>query len=452
MKHPYPFKRVSWQNGSVITEEHFTMLEHWIEDQFSFYCQITSNSHGLLKHQTLMTEFNQLDTIRFTRLDNILWRVDIENFAGITSAGEYIVIEERTSYDFRIKKSDQDHSGFLYIYISSSEVLDSFSENLIEEEQIISTKKQYIISTTPNPNHGIPIARFILKGDNVVVDDTYIAPFITTTSSHQAVLYRRKIQEANSELAHSLKKYIKAITINNELMKYWNFTANSLRYIHQFGLYIEDHSNVTFTHLRQETRKLFMGIHDELFLLSLHSGQDNLLHRFQEVKDVIRFFVEEFENDARNTDVILDKTIQSYKSIVEFLSYLPLGPEKQQQIPLREIVISQVPTGNRIILYFSKRESFTRHKTQLSIKLSEFKVGIPIREGIKVGLNPLLPFGGLEDITQYLQTLPDINGYLLEIPIHLVDRDTTDAIVLYLPRPLGEEVNLEKNVAVFVKD
>lgn len=452
MKHLYPYERVSWKNGSVITEEHFIMLENWIEDQFSFYTQLIPNSSGLFKHYSLMDEFNNTDSIHFTRLDNILWRVEIRNFSGLTSAGEHIVIRDRISYDFRIKKSDQDHSGNLSIYLSSTQESGSHNEDFIEEGQIITTTKKYSVSTTPNPSHGIPIARFLLKGDNVVVDDSYIIPFVTMSSSHSALWYKRKINEANSELSYSLKKYINAITTNNELMKYWNFTANSLRFVHQFGLNIEEHSNIMFALLRQETRKLFMGIYDELFFLSLYPGQDNLFHRFQEVRDVLQYFTEDREYDVRDADVVLGKTLQSYKSITEFLSYLPLGPEKQQQIPLKDISISQVPTGNKIVLYFTKRENFTRHKTQLSIKLSEFKVGIPIREGIKVGLNPLLPFGGLEDITQHLQNLPDINGYLLEIPTHLVDRDMTDAIVLYLPRPLGEEVNLEKNVAVFVKD
>jgi len=75
-----------------------------------------------------------------------------------------------------------------------------------------------------------------------------------------------------------------------------------------------------------------------------------------------------------------------------------------------------------------------------------------IREGVKFGMSRTLTFADLEDITYCLKALPTGDGYVLEVPPERVDHDSSETFVLFLPRPLGENIDLKKNITVFLKD
>lgn len=449
----YPTNRVQWRNGEVITEDHFNFLELWIEQLLAFQFIYLSDKGGMLRHPTAMKHFNLKKNIFFNRVDNILWRVEIEYFCAVNSFGKPIIIEERKTFELRIRRSDQDADGNLYIYIIP-QTNQANQPELVANDDIETDvslyKTQYQLTTTPDPLSGIPIARFTIRGENIVVDENFIIPTLTTNGSQWAQIFTESLYKSYSHWKVTLETYFKTLQPLPELHHIWTVTSNFLR--STSSILTELHAeNLHFELYLRIVRRFFLIMKTDIEILISAFRSEGLRMKASQVIDILDTFQFHTQN-LQQYDALLSSLINAFTAITELLSEFPSGPERELTLPISGIELREVSTGNKLLISFNKKEQFVRGKSKIILRLTNFSMATQIREGVKFGMSRTLTFADLEDITYCLKALPTGDGYILEVPPERVDHDSSETFVLFLPRPLGENIDLKKNITVFLKD
>lgn len=447
------FKKVLWRNGDVVAEDHFYSLEEWIEELVS-----TNNfpigTHGLFRNAFLQSTYNDLENIKFRRVEGSTYQVDIFQFQAFTPLGRLVKIDDTRTFNFLFRPQQKSPDSKYVLFIMPT---DSGRDAIVESDSEPTTgvavyDPLYEVSITNNQNNGVALCRFKFEDNELVVDKSFIPSGIFISSSAVSVDAQSNILSKFALWNSLLENYLKSLKPTPELALVWNATGQFIRTNGFFKPVIENVHSPTINYFIS-LQQFFNQVKSELQILSVGWEQPTLKQRLNEAVeklDVPIFSTNEPQIDLTET---FSRSEKLFDDITKLLSYLPAGPIAEKTLPISRVELMKEAAGNRLNIYLEGEAQFAKGKTQISFQLREFSKADPVGKNIRVGMGAAI-FAQLLDLKNLLKRVPGESfTYTIECPPEVVTKDKASQLTLFLPQPLGEGViDLKSHITIIIRD
>ncbi len=449
----FSLQRVIWRDGDVITESHFYEQERWLENLIGLASQ-NDFRYGLFRNVLFQDYYNKPKNISFHHIEGAQYRVDIEFFQGRNQLGRICKIDDKREFKLNVEFSRSDE-GKILVYLLPKKI-DRKNDDEIErisEEIETGTRlyyDQYILSTTNTNNEGIPIMRFVSKGNNLDIDETFIPFGLCMSSSASCLSAHQSFCDEFARYKRLLTDYIKTQRPDHEPL-IWTATTNILRLIHHFEQPLFDNTSATIVFFRNLSM-FFNQLQSELFILSVGKSGEFITHKTNDVIDVLKIPIIKISEQQYDLGFGFRQSTLILESLIKYLEYLPAGPISEKELPIKQVNFNKIAGWNRFTVHLSSETLFQKGESIMTIYLRSFTRGEPIHYTARVGLGDVPP-AHLKDAINVIKPIKDEkHSYRIECPKDAIDRTESDVISIYLPPPMGEGVpDIESNMVITIR-
>lgn len=447
------YKKVLWRNGDVVSEVHFYALEEWIEQLVSIN-NFPIGTFGLFRNAFLQPDYNELENIKFKKLEGANYRVEIFHFQALTPQGRMIKIDDIRTFNFQFRPQQKTPDAKYILYIMPT---DSGRDAIVESDSEPTTgvavyDPLYEVSITNNQNTGVVLCRFKMEDNELVVDKSFIPFGIFISSSSVSVDAHSNVLTKFTLWNSLLENYLKSLKPTPELALIWNATGQFIR-ANGFYKSLFENAHIPTLNYFNSLQQFFNQIKSELQILSVGWEQTTLKQRINEVVEKLSepiFTPNEPQIDLEEAFLQSEKL---FDDITKLLSYLPAGPIAEKTLPISKVELVKEAAGNRLNIYLEGEAQFAKGKTQISFQLREFSKTDPVGKNIRVGMGAAI-FAQLLDLKNLLKRVPGESfTYTIECPPEVVTKDKASQLTLFLPQPLGEGVvDLKSHITIIIRD
>jgi hypothetical protein len=446
-------KKVLWRNGDVVSEEHFYAFEDWIDQLVSIVNQQTG-TYGLIRNPFLQAEYNDLDNIKFKRLEGANYQVEISQFQVYNAYGRLMKIDNSRSFSFQFRPSQKSADGKYILYIMPSS---SGRDGIIESDSEPTTgvsvyDAMYEVSINNDQHTGVAICRFKVEDNEFNVDKSYIPFGVFVDSSPMSLEARNNLLTKFALWNSLLENYLKSLKPTPELTLVWTTIGQFIRSNGFFKPLFENAHSPTLNYFI-DLQQFLNQVKSELQILSIGWEQLSLKQRIGEVVEKLNEPVISSNGAQIDLTEAFAHSAKIFDDITKLLSYLPAGPIAEKTLSISRVELTKEAAGNRLNIYLENEAQFAKGKTQLTFYLREFSKSDPIGKNIRVGMGSAI-FAQLLDLKNLLKRIPgEAFNYSIECPSEVVNKDKASQLTLYLPQPLGEGVtDLKSHITIIIRD
>jgi hypothetical protein len=436
--------KVQWKDGDVITEHHFRGLEQWSETTQAVLAT-QSPAHGLLRILESDGTFNNPANITIKHLQGTQYQIILENLQGITGKGRIISIFDRRQFDVMLRTTDRDSEGFynLYLVPVDGEGGESKSTDVTGGAPVL-YEPLCRPQTSDELHDGVCVARFKADGASVAPDPAFLPLCFTLNASPQSIARLERINQSMLRLANAIEQYVKALVNRTGLEPIWVFSVELLRLLCR--------NKVVFSNSSQRSQEYFQAIQSffdavvgELKILAAEYKEPKLLGEvhssIQRLSRPLLSIALDW-NMAKPFDVVEDGIAE----VVHLLSRFPEGPEAEESIAVKDMVFARGTAYNKLTVHFVEEVTYARERNKLVVKLRDYSTREPSTWDIRLALGGDMPYGSLPQLNNLLKRVgKDEFDFRIEFPGDVLGSGTMRQLVLYLPPPLGENVDTHQS-------
>lgn len=451
----FSLKRVIWRDGDVITESHFLEQERWFENIISLSNQ-SYYRYGLFRNILLQDYYNKPMNISFHHIEGAQYRVDIEYFQGINQLGKIFKIDDKREFKLNVEFTKGDKEGKILVYLLPKRI-DRKNDDEIErisDEIETGTRlydDQYVLSTTNSNNEGIPIMRFVNRGNNLDIDETFVPFGLFINSSSSCIQAHQIFLEEYLRYKRHITDYVKTQSPDHNAI-IWTTTTNILRILFKYEQSFNDSTIPTVVYIGFLS-SFFYEVQSELFILTEALRGEINNYKTVEVIDVLKEALIKTTEQQYDLEFAFRNAMKKMEMLIKHLEYLPEGKDTEKELPIGETLqFDKIAGWNRLTVPLSENIKFKKGASIMTITLRSFTRSEPIHTNARVGLG-IVPPAHLRDMINVIKPIKDErHSYRIECPKEAVDRSEADAISIYLPPPMGENVpDIRSNIKITIR-
>ncbi len=436
--------KVQWKDGDVITEHHFRDLENWTEATHAVLAT-QFPGHGLLRILESDGTFNTPSSISIRHLQGTQYQVVLQNFQGITGKGKLVSIFDRQQFDITLRTTERDNEGFynLYLVPVEGEGRDSKSGEVTGGAPVL-LEPACRPQTSDELHDGVCIARFKADGASTVLDQAFLPLCFTINASPPSQSRFESIQQDFLRLYGSIEQYIRALVNRKGLEPIWVFSVQLFRLLSQYKVVFSDSSQHSQEYF-QKVQGLFDATVGELKILAAEYKEAKLLaevHSTMERLSHPLLSISLDQNMARPYEVVED----GIGEMAHLLSRFPEGPAVEASLAVKDLTFSKGTAYNKLTVHFVEEVPYTREGSKLLVKLRDYSTREPSTWDVRLALGGDMPYGSLPQLNNLLKRVgKDEFDFRIEFPGDVLGSGSMRQLVLYLPPPLGENVDAHQS-------
>jgi hypothetical protein len=432
--------KVQWKDGDVISERHFRGLEQWVEATYAVIAT-QSPGHGLLRIVDSDGSFNSPSAIVIRHVQGTQYQLLIQNFQGLSGKGALLSVFDSQQFDITLRTTERDAEGFYNLFLVP---IDGGGTTTHGDEvsggDPISYEPECRPQTSDDLHEGICVARFKADGATITPDPGFVPLCYTLHASPAGQSRFEGIREKYLRLAMSFEQYLRALSNRKGLEPIWVFTVELYRLLSRH--------KTTFIEVQQNSYEFFTRVQcvcdaaiGELKILAAEYKEAKLL---SEVHGSIErlgrpvLAVALDHNMAHAFDAVED----GIDELAHLLSRFPEGPAVEASLAVRELTFSKGTAYNKLTVHFVEQVPYSREGSRLLVKLRDYSTREPSTWDVRLAIGADMPYGSLPQLNNLLKRVgKDEFDFRIEFPGEVLGTGSMKMLVLYLPPPMGENVD-----------
>ncbi len=453
MNNLFDLQRVVWNDGDVLTAEHFHALELSI-DTLNGLGHVLSGLTGFVRDPRRQRQYNQPDCVSIRHEHGSTYYVSVERLMGISNNGKIVKIDERRVFEVTLSSSNRTYDNECFLYLIPEQLEKLSPENPdVPESGVQYANPGFQMAVSDERDSGLVVARLVFHDATPEIDSSFIPYSVFVSSSETSLRAWQRLRDSLVSYISLLESYVWSLSQSSELSAIWNASCSLLRLVAQMhgatasqslssiGFFLALSS--FFSATRADVRTV------ATLLMDKATRQRAIKHA--ETLDTGLLISKVEQQDLSGAYRLAAEWLVD---LTDFLSILPLGPEVEKTLRIRhaELSVGQ-GFGNRISITLENPLSLHKGMTNVRILLREISHSEPMVNNVRIGFdNPLYP--QLLDLPDILQRQDgDSFTYSIHCPKELINKEQVSTITLYLPQPFGEDVpDLKSRISIFVQE
>jgi hypothetical protein len=443
-------RKVRWFDGDVITEQHFRLLENWVEHLVGMVGR-QAKLFGLVRDATNEAEYNASASVRVVSHNRGRLRIDIEKIRFIDRLGKPLLLDEFRSMELQLPSAlSQTMSRYLIFLSPMLAAGKSGSEANDLQTGVQFVDQQFSASTKDESRSGLAVCAVYVENDQARIDSSFVPRSVFLDSSTIVLERHRAFAERFQRWLDLVTRY--ACQGRREGSEPWNWARQACRIGH------DARGSLVNSELRTDIflsalQRFADSLKAELLLSASLFEHASLKQKAADVAASLqaqRLTVSESDTELTGHFAAAGAVMSH---ISDFFSLLPDAPRSERELVVADARISREAAVNKVTVSFAETAVFTRGKSIISIYLREFANGEPSSFNVRVGLGPVI-YAQLLILENALARMDgDAHSYRIECPLEVVLQDRASQLSVFLPPPLGEGVaNLATHIRVFVRE
>jgi hypothetical protein len=443
-------RKVLWRDGDVVTEQHFRLLENWVEHLVGIVGR-QSRLFGFVRDATNEAGFNAGSSVRVVSYNRGRLRIEIEKIRFIDRLGTPCLLDEFRSMELQLpsglSRTMSRHLIFVSPMLAAGK---SGSEANDLQTGVQFVDQQFSASTKDESRSGLAVCAVCVENDQARIDSSFVPRSVFLDSSTIVLERHRAFAERFQRWLDLATRY--ACQGRREGSEAWNWARQACRIGH------DAKGSLVNSELRSDIflnalQRFADSLTAELLLSSSLFEHASLKQKAADVAaslQVQRLTISESDTDLTGHFAAAG-TVMNHVS--DFFSLLPDAPRSERELVVGDARASREAAVNKVTVFFAETAVFTRGKSIISIYLREFANGEPSSLSVRVGLGPVV-YAQLLILENALVRMDgDARSYRIECPPEVVLQDHASQLSIFLPPPLGEGVaNLATHIRVFVRE
>jgi hypothetical protein len=432
--------KVQWKDGDVVSERHFRDLERWIEATYAVIATQTPG-HGLLRATESDGSFNAPSSVSVRHVQGTQYQILVQNFQGLSGKGGIISVFERRQFDITLRTTERDNDGYynLFLVPVEDDGGESHAADITGGEPIL-YEPECRPQTSDELREGICIARFKADGPTIVPDASFVPLSYTLHASPPGQSRHEKIRDGYTRLTHSIEQYVRALSNRKGLEPIWFFSVELFRLLSRHKTTFTEVQQVSYEFFSR-SQSLFDAVTGELKILAAEYKEAKLLGEvhgsIERLSRPVLALALEY-NMAHAFAAVED----GIDELAHLLSRFPEGPAVEASLAVRELTFSKGTAYNKLTVQFVEQVHYTREASRLLVKLRDYSTREPSTWDVRLALGNDMPYGSLPQLNNVLKRVgKDEFDFRIEFPGDVLGTGTMKMLVLYLPPPMGENVD-----------
>lgn len=447
-------RKVRWLDGDLISEKHFYSFESWVETLVMMTAH-NPMTFGLLSVDSTKSSFinNPDRNIIFTWKNDTTLIVTLDNWYAITRERKLISIQDSHEFELKITKEHQESDEYYNLFILPIETKDLRKLNIESNNGIEDTPLLYLpygLNVSDPKNEGICICRFKIRKKEVTLDSTFIPVGVDLNSSQLIKKSHQSIIATVESLRDRLRDFLERGTEGRDKEPVREFATNLFRNL-SWQIFRWSDRNQNVRQFFISFQQFFDYLSAEFEILKISDGdmpqdyKDQVSKTLESIKKP--FMSREFHQELtvspefHSIEVRFQEIEDVLKNILKDL------PGKDFLLRIKDTQFKKFDGGfNKLVLHFD-REYELRPEDSLVLELSAYsdQPPQPTQREIRVTVKDT-PFGRLRSHDNHFEIFgTDDNNFRINCPARLLESDIFKTLTIYLPSPLGEQIDSEEH-------
>lgn len=456
-------KRIQWTDGNVLSAQHFSLMEQWIEANAGLPF-VSKNTFGLIRDSN-EEHVNNLKSNISLNISNVvedndgsnkIYNVTIRNLKVIMPSGKFYHLEETNHFEIAIKNSDKNESGEVFVSLVPRELNDGIdrgggNKDYEIEEDIEFYNDSFELITSRNVEGSLAILKFVIdKNDAISLIDDFIPITFFVDSCDLSSNYLMQIKNVIGMMTENIEDYFfKSILSLKD--KVYLHTYAVLNHLHGFNFQISRNRYLT-NDFFEDTYMFFKNVLREInYLLLVTSDSttrqlyNNLFNDFVEDKIIPSSGANNLYQNYENIENYLKKLSEIISKMMRY--------ENKVKVDIANVELIDSGPFNRLTIVFEKPLNLFEYQN-MSIFLFAFSNVLPNTRDIRIGIGNNTTLTSLPKMKDGLKSTEQNDlDFIINYPINSsVISDSIDKITLYLPTPLGEnKLEFKNDITIYVE-
>jgi hypothetical protein len=438
--------KVLWKDGDVVTENHFRGLEAWVESAQALLA-LQGGGHGMLRVAEVDGIFNDMSAISIKNVQGIQYRAKIEKFCALTAKGQIVSLFGSREFELTFRTTDRDREGYYHIFLLPASDPGPESAATVGAGPIL-YEPLFRAQTTDDLHEGFCIARLKADGPSITFDPEFLPLCLTVDASPQSLRRCDRIFEDYQRMTSSVEAYIRALVNRTGMEPVWAFAKELFRLLCLFKHSFSGRSQLSQGYFLK-AQEFIDAVAGELAILSSEYKEPKLLGEIHATIERLSNPVTSLSLDI-NMGKAYDAVHRSLETVMQLLSRFPEGPAIEAALAVEEMTFTKGTAYNKLSIQFVEEVSYSKDGSRLVFTFRDFSSREPSASDIRLALGSDLPYGSLPQLNDLLKRVSTEEfDFRIECPGGLLGTGKMRKLTLYLPPPLGENVeSLRSRVTV----
>jgi hypothetical protein len=432
--------KVRWQDGDVITEKHLRALERWTESLYTIVA-FQGQGYGLLRYPDPDLTFNDNSGIVIKHVQGAQYLVNLSNFLGVTSKGRLVIALDPPPIELIFKSTERDTQGYFHLFILPAEGEGRRKDDIeLDAGKPTFYQPAFRLHLSDGQGEGICLARLKVDGKTIHIDQDFVPLSYTLNGSPSSVaafnhsLLEFKRVWALFEQYYQSQGKRKPVRIEPILLA----VAEIIRLCSSKGAAMSDENQVS-RRFFLTIQSFFDGCASELRILGASDERDSEIStRLPQLAANLTRIAADIHPDISLTRGYRGIS-EGFEQLVSFFGLLPDAPPSADDVKVKSAAFSRGNPFNKLILQFENEVVLGVGTSKLVIRLRNFSMNDPSTWDIRPSLVDK-PWGGIDPVENSLVRTGEEFDYQVEVTHELAKGVGIRQLIIYLPVPLGENI------------